>query len=127
MIRRGTEADLPWMLKAAKAKQEWLGVGSFDTEYTAGVWRDSRVFTDGSGQLWGCEMPSTTSADPALNYVLFWDSDRNAWPLLKAHEASSNLPSAVFVPSKHERQEALMKALRRRGYAPHETLMVKHG
>ena len=115
------------MLAAAKAKQEWLGVGSFDHDYTADVWRQSRVLTDGTGQLWGCEMPSTTSPDPALNCVLFWESDRNAWPLLKAHESSSDLPSAVFVPSKHERQEALMRALRIRGYEPHETLMVKHG
>jgi hypothetical protein len=115
------------MLAAAKAKQEWLGIGSFDSEHTADVWRQSHVLTDGTGQLWGCEMPCTTSPEPALNYVLFWDSARNAWPLLKAHESSSDLPSAVFVPSKHKRQEALMRALRIRGYQPHETLMVKYG
>lgn len=115
------------MLERARAKQEWLGVGSFDDDYTLNVGRQCHTLTDGKSVLWGCEMPSTTSPEAALNYVLFWDSDRNAWPLLKAHEAQSDLPSAVFVPSKHKRQEALMRALRMRGYAPHETLMVKHG
>ncbi len=127
MIRRGTESDLPWMLERARARQEWLGVGSFDDDYTLNIGRQCHTLTDGDAVLWGCEMPSTTSPDPALNYVLFWESDRNAWPLLDAHEAQSDLPSAVFVPSKHKRQEALMRALRMRGYAPHETLMVKHG
>ena len=127
MIRRGTEADLPWMLAKAKAKHDWLGLGVFDPEHTKEVGRACRTFTDGKSVLWGCDMPSTTCPEPELNYVLFWDSETNAWPLLQAHEASSDLPSAVFVPSKHERQEALMRALRMRGYKPFETLMVKHG
>lgn len=116
-----------WILERAKKRHEWLGLGEFDEASARALMEECHVIEDGKSLLCGAEMPSMGASNNALNVVVYWDTNGAAWDFLDKHESMSDLPSALFVPWKHERREALMRALRARGYEPHETLMVKHG
>ena len=113
------------MLEKAQARQEWLGLGGYNEQHATDLARACTCLVDGQGLLWGLEAPAIASPENAINLVMYWDGP--SMGLLTAHEAQSALPSGVFVPHKHKRREALMRALQGRGYTPHETLMVKHG
>lgn len=123
MIRRATEADIGWMVDKSERRNRWLGIGPFDREHAANLARASRCFVDGEALLWGAEIPAVGSPEPAVNMVFYWDGP--AMGLLAEHEAQSDLPSGIMVPYHTERREALMRALKMRGYRPFETLMVK--
>lgn len=83
-------------------------------------------FVSDKGMIGGREVPLIHGDTPAVNMAAFWDStDGNAWNLLKAHEDTSDLPSAVSVVVNNERAAGIERALKIRGYQPVETLWVK--
>jgi hypothetical protein len=125
MTRQAVEADIPWMVESAREKHAWTGLGEFDPNYVARVIRGSVSHVKNKSLLVGVECPVAVSGEDAVNQVIFWDSDGSAWALLKAHEASSPLPSMISVPANHDRHDALVRALRMRGYRHLETQMVK--
>ena len=114
-----------WIADRIREKQEWLQLGGFDPAYVADAIAGSHVATDGRSVVLGVECPVVSSGAPAVNQAWFWHGEGNVWPLLDQHEASSELPSMISVPWKHQRREALVKALQRRGYNPFEINMVK--
>ena len=124
-MRQATEADIGWISERIREKQNWLGLGEFDPAYVADNIRGSNSLTDGRSVILGMERPVVSSDASAINQAWFWHGEGNVWPLLAAHEAASALPSWISVPWKHERREALMKALQHRGYRPFEVNMVK--
>lgn len=115
------------MVRAAQRMHDRIGLGLFDPDAVLDVISASRCLTDGKSVLVGREVPVSSSSAPAVNLAVFWDTHGCAWEMLRKHEEASDLPSGVFVPARHNKRERLMAALQRRGYAPHETLMVKHG
>ena len=124
MIRQAGPEDMGYLLGIAKRAHVHAGFGGFDIECAKGVIGASRCFV-GKGGLAGMEVPGVSSPEPALNHVVFWDSDGDAWALLAAHEAASPLPSSLSIPAQHGRSRGLKKALLARGYQELETLMVK--
>ena len=123
--RVATEADIPWISERVRQKQQWLELGEFDPSYVADAIQSSNVVTDGKSVILGMECPIVSSGAPAVNQAWFWDGKQTSFNMLAEHEASSDLPSLISVPWKHERREALMRALQRRGYRPFEILMVQ--
>lgn len=126
MIRRATEADLPWIVESGRQFHEMVDVGQFDPAHAASMISDCTIFTDGRGVICGEEIPTLTCPDPAVNHVMFWNGQGLSWELLAAHEAQSNLPSSLTVPFEHPRSGPLIMALMRKGYKPKELEMIKN-
>lgn len=116
---------IDWIAERVRRKQQWLDLGNFDLEHVRGCISASHIATDGQSVVLGMERPVVSSDAPAVNQAWFWDGKQTSFSMLAKHEASSHLPSMISVPWKHDRREALMRALQRRGYRPFEINMVK--
>lgn len=127
VIRKGTEADIPWMIDKCRITHGYGGIGEFCPDRVAETARATEALIAGDSLLGRVEIPISTTSTPTLNHVLMWHTTGHAWELLSAHERASSLPSSITVMAGHPRQQGLVKALQRRGYQPFEIHMVKHG
>ena len=123
-MRFATEEDIPRIIKLSMEMHKLIG-GPLDVEHCSEIIRSCRSIVSEDGYVVGAEVPGMSSPEPILNHIISWHSKGSAWPLLEAHEKSSKLPTSLGVPSNHPRREALMRALRARGYREVETIMVQ--
>lgn len=114
-----------WIAARIRERQKWLRLGTFDPDHVRDAIAGSHIATDGQSVVLGVEAPVVSSGAPAVNQAWFWHGEGRSFDMLAKHEASSPLPSMISVPWEHERREALMRALKTRGYRPLEIVMVQ--